>query len=157
MIVIPVIVKPWAVSVSERFVLLVVVVDDAENVVAAVRVAVEGEGMRVVGGHDHEGLVEVHVTEDGRDRVVQLGQLGQCQLSVVVVVGMVDAATLHHQDETGRLTAQQTERLYRTQKQIQAVCGLGINEEIEWGYHGVDIFLRNNPSMKKMLISLIGF
>lgn len=143
-IVIPVFIVGRPVGVSERFVLLTIVVDDAEDVVAAVGVAVERDCVRVVGGHDHQCLVEVDVAEGGRNRVVQFGELGEGELSVVVVVRVVDTSALHHQHEAVRVSTQEANRLRDRQRSQNTVN------------HGNDSTLELFEPLTKSSLSLIG-
>ena len=76
----------------------------AQNVVAAAGVASDGEGVAVVSRDDDEcvfqstcGLQDIHRT---LNRVRKLDGVKQCPFGVSGMVGMVNAATFHVQEES---------------------------------------------------------
>lgn len=92
----------WAIGVAESFIALVGTgcLSQAEDVVAALWIAVHGEGMRVISCHDDQSLIQVHVLQCCCHRVIQFCYLAHCQLRVVLVMSKINFASFDLENGT---------------------------------------------------------
>lgn len=116
-------------AVLAEFLLPVGLHDGFENGIPALRVARDGEYVAMIGRHDHQGLVQIHLLEGGLDGIVEGDEILEGPIGVAVVVGVIDAPALDHEEEPVGVLAQDVDALRGdfckrrlTAVVLQAIC-----------------------------------
>ena len=85
----------------------------AEDGIAALGIAGDGEHVAVVGGHQDQGLVQVGGVDGRLHGARQFDGVGEGGVGVACVVAVVDTPRLHHEEVTVRVVVEDANGLFR--------------------------------------------